>query len=59
MSEFEIKTNIALLGKTVKSANVSGHSVDIEFTDGTVFEYSASDGGYSCWSVKKNGRSIV
>ena len=58
-SDFEQKTNEALIGKTIKSAEVNGHSVIITFEDGTEFYYDASDGGYSCWSVKKDGRRIV
>lgn len=57
--ESERDTNAALLGKTVRSADVNGHGVCIVFTDGTTFDYSASDGGYSCWSVERNGRKIV
>lgn len=57
--EFVRKTNAALLGKTVASADVSGHAVRLKFTDGTEFDYDASDGGYSCWDVKKDGRQIV
>lgn len=59
LSESERDTNAALLGKTVMSSDVNGFGVRIKFTDGTVFDYSASDGGYSCWSVERNGRQIV
>lgn len=59
LSESERDTNAALISKTVMSADVNSHAVRIRFTDGTVFDYSASDGGYSCWSVQKNGRQIV
>lgn len=59
LSEFERNTSAALVGKTVMSADVSGYDVRIRFTDGTVFDYSASDAGYSCWSVERNGRKIV
>ena len=59
LSESERETNASLLGKTVMSADVNGFGVRIKFTDGTVFDYSASDGGYSCWSVERNGRKIV
>lgn len=57
--EFELKTNAAIVGKTVKSADVNGHGVRIEFADGTVFDYIATDGGHSCWSVKKGGVSVL
>lgn len=45
LGDFEHNTNVALLGKTVMSADVNGHGVCIVFTDGTTFDYSASDGG--------------
>lgn len=57
--EFERKTNAALLGKTVASAEVDGHAVRMNFTDGTEFYYSALDGGCSCWSMEKDGRHII
>lgn len=53
--EFERKTNAALLGKTVASADVGGNSVRIKFTDGTEFYYSASNGGW-CWLERGEGR---
>lgn len=40
-----------LIGKTVEEVNVDGYSVEIVFTDGITFLYSASDGGYSSWDV--------
>lgn len=46
---YEETTNMFLVGKTIKKANVSGHVVVLEFDDGSKFDYSASDGGYSCW----------
>ena len=51
-SKYEIETNKKLKGKTIKRANVTGHGVDIVFEDGTIFKYSASDGGYSCWRIR-------
>ena len=57
--EFERKINAAIVGKTVKSADVNGHWMQIEFADGTVFDYNATDGGYSCWSIEKNWRSVL
>lgn len=56
LSKSERDTNVALLGKTVMSADVNGFGMRIKFTDGTVFDYSASGDGYSCWSVERNGR---
>jgi len=43
-----------LIGKTIERISVDGFDVEIVFTDGTVFEYSSSDGGYSCWNIYKN-----
>jgi hypothetical protein len=38
-----------MTGKIIKSFEVDGFGVRISFTDGTYFEYDASDGGYSTW----------
>lgn len=43
-----------LVGKTVAKIEVDGFDVEITFTDGTVFWYSASDGGYSNWDIYKS-----
>lgn len=43
-----------LVGKTIARIDVDGFDVDIVFTDGTVFEYESSDGGYSCWDIYKS-----
>ena len=43
-----------LIGKTVESIEVDGYGIEMRFTDGTVFEYGASDGGYSCWDITKD-----
>lgn len=51
--KYEIETNKKLKGKTIKRADVTGHGVNIVFEDGTIFDYSASDGGYSCWDIKE------
>ena len=48
---YEENTNLWLVGKTIRKANVSGHGVVLEFEDGTNLDYSASDGGYSCWGL--------
>ena len=40
-----------IVGKTVESASITGDNVTITFTDGTKFDYDATDGGYSCWSI--------
>lgn len=43
-----------LVGKTIARIDVDRFDVNIVFTDGTVFEYESSDGGYSCWNIHKN-----
>lgn len=42
-----------LEGKTIKTADVDGFEVEITFTDGSVFYYDASDGGYSNYSLRE------
>ena len=52
MDDYENWTAEKLEGKTIKTAEVTGGMIRMEFTDGTKFSYDASDGGYSCWSVE-------
>lgn len=47
-----------LIGKTIAKIDVDGFDVNIVFTDGTVFEYESSDGGYSMWNIYKNDDNI-
>ena len=47
-----------LVGKTIARIDVDGFDVNIVFTDGTVFEYESSDGGYSCWNIYKNDNNV-
>jgi hypothetical protein len=48
-----------IIGKTISKAWIDGGTVYIEFTDGAVLDYFASDGGYSCWDlVDKNGKYL-
>ena len=47
-----------LIGKTIARIDVDRFDVDIVFTDGTVFEYESSEGGYSCWDIYKNDDTI-
>lgn len=42
-----------LLGKEIIGASVDGFGVELTLSDGTVFNYEASDGGMSTWSVSK------
>ena len=46
------ETNERLTGKTIERADVDGEGMTITFTDGTVFDYYASDGGYSTWGFE-------
>ena len=48
---YEENTNMWLVGKTIRKADVSGGGVVLEFEDGTGLNYEASDGGYSCWGL--------
>lgn len=36
-----------LIGRTIINAEIDGFGITLEFDDGSRFEYSASDGGYS------------
>ena len=38
-----------LIGKTIVTAEVNGFGITLVFDDGSVFNYSASDGGYSTY----------
>lgn len=40
-----------LVGRTIETAEVDGHGMRIFFTDGSVFHYAASDGGYSDYDL--------
>lgn len=41
-----------LIGKTIKEIiSLDGFGFDVLFTDGTEFNYSASDGGYSGYDL--------
>lgn len=40
-----------LAGKTIEKAEIDGYGVFITFTDGSVFSYSATDGGYSSYAL--------
>ena len=45
-----------LIGKTIKKVSLDGFGIDIIFSDGTVFEFNASDGGYSTYNlIEKKG----
>lgn len=44
-----------LVGKTIESVELSGSEVYLYFTDGSRFEYDASDGGYSTYNLYEKG----
>lgn len=48
-----METGKKLEGKTIKTAYVDGGEIEIVFTDESVFTYDASDGGYSCYSLRE------
>ena len=45
-----------LIGKTIKAIDIDGYGLLITFSDGTILEYDASDGGYSCWGITEPGK---
>lgn len=53
MDEYELMTKRKLTGRTIKSAKVTGYGVVLKLDDGSVFEYSPSDDGYSCWIFRE------
>ena len=44
-----------LIGKTIKTAEVNGYGIYIEFDDGSTFQYDATDGGYSSYDITEKG----
>lgn len=44
-----------LVGKTIESVLLNGGEVYLYFTDGSRFEYDASDGGMSMYDFYKKG----
>lgn len=44
-----------LIGKTITSAIINGFEVVLVFDDDTIFDYDASDGGYSSYELRKKG----
>lgn len=54
ISSYSKETNETLKGKTIACASVDGYSIDLVFTDGTLFTYEATDGGYSTWDIVDN-----
>lgn len=48
-----------LISKTIEKIDIDGYGVEIRFTDGTVFAYYASDGGYSNWEIAEDDNSLM
>jgi hypothetical protein len=48
-----------LIGKTIESVEVNGYGIEMRFTDGAVFVYYASDGGYSSWEIEKDDNALT
>lgn len=48
-----MEINKKLEGKTIKTADIDGYEIEIIFTDGSVFHYDATDGGYSDWVLRE------
>jgi len=45
------ETNNALIGKKIINADVNGYGIRLELDNGSIFEYDATDGGYSSWEI--------
>lgn len=45
--DYTVFARQVMAGRTIKSFEEDGYGLTIVTTDGLVFEYSASDGGYS------------
>ena len=58
-SKHEAETNQRLRGRTIKKAKVTGHGIDLVLDDGSIFEYNASDGGYSSWGFRNTGAEVT
>ena len=46
-----------LIGKIITNAIVNGYEVVLIFDDNTILDYEASDGGYSCYELRKVGET--
>lgn len=51
MTKYEEETRKELLGRIIKDVEIDGFGIRLELLGGKVLEYSASDGGYSCWEI--------
>ena len=48
-----------LVGKTITKAEVDGYGVRLYFDDNMIFDFDASDGGYSCWELYSGAKMEV
>lgn len=46
---------LKLQGKVIKSIEIDGYGILLVTEDGYCLDYCASDGGYSRWSIKREG----
>lgn len=51
MSTHRERVQNYIKGKAIKDAYVTGCGIILWFTDGSVFDYEATDGGYSTFEV--------
>lgn len=51
MTKYEEETREALIGRIIKDVEIDGFGIRIELLGGKILDYSASDGGYSCWEI--------
>lgn len=55
MKKYNSPIGKKLVGKTIKSVLLNGGEVYLYFTDGSRFEYDATDGGYSTYDFYEKG----
>lgn len=53
----DVGNGMHLVGKTITEEDIDGFGIELKFTDGSVFTFSASDGGCSSWDFDLNCRA--
>ena len=48
-----------LEGKVIHHIEVDGYGFTLVTEDGLIFNYAASDGGYSSWEVSREGETYA
>ena len=43
-----------LIGKRIKSIDISGYGIILKTEDGLELNYCSSDGGYSTWDIERS-----